>query len=853
MNVLKSIYLKHRQKFLIFFSVFIFLAGISHIYFLFEKNIISNDECLWIPVSDDEGNVRVKFSMVKQGGVTWNGGVRDGDFLIAINDLNVKSTFHAQSILNSFNKGETVEYKVERNGELFEAEIIIKKLLPFGQISIAVFGLIWFLIGFVVLMVKPHGEVQQLFYLIGAGIIFSITYIYYQMDYGDNIFRQRIEILYTLILINMTFLSFLPFFIFRFFTTFPKRFDFADRKKVRLFLRLAPFGLIFIITIILFLFVFKTPFESGTFFPIQFGMLMFFWVSLVVGFVFLIINYRRLKTKEEKKPYFLIVVSYIIAILSMFYTESIAPAITDSIFNSPEMFTPIVLVVLLPISFGYSIFRYQLMDVSIVIKNTIIYGTVTLLLAAFYFLIVYVLGQTISLAIGTEYQGVIAGVVFIVVALVFQSTKDRYQDLITRKFYPEQFAYQKVLMKFNSVLPSIVGMDKILDSLNDTLVESLKLKQFGLFLIDKEGKSFLLKRDIDIGEQLTSLPYKQELFNKTLNFKTSFNQLPVIEQYEFQAIFGGVNKQLETAEIYTIIPLVIQNRIIGLLAFGLKHSGAQFAGKDVELLCAVASQAAISIENARLYESEAEKITMQRDLEYARKIQEGLLPRCIPAINGLELCGLMNSAMQVGGDYYDIIPAGAEKIFVIVGDVSGKGLSAALFMSKLQTMIQLYCTPDKTPREILIEINKRMFENLNRTNFITLSIGLFDTTRKNLYFCRAGHIPLILMQKGIPEIITSKGIGIGLDRGKIFDAELEEIEINYEHGDFFIFLTDGITEAMNNKDELFGIDRISNILDNNKDVSGTAISDKLISSVETFRGTTPQNDDITLVVVKCTG
>lgn len=812
---------------------------------------MSNDECLWIPEKDSNGNLQIKFDMVKEGGVTWNAGIRNGDILLKINKEKLESTYHAQFILNKLEKGDKAEYKVQRDGEVFETFVTIKKLLPFGQISISLFALIWFIIGFMVLMVKPGGEVQQLFYKVGAGLIFSQTYIFYQMTFGATFLTQIEAILYSLIIITVIALVFLPFFIIRFFTLFPKRYNFFAKDRVKKILLYTPYIVTILIILFLFIFVFKPVFNEYLFIPVIRSLIFLFWASLIAGLIFMLIGYKGLKTKEEKKPYFLIVTSYVVAMLSLIYSETIAPALTDSIFNSPEMFTPILLIILLPVSFGYSIFRYQLMDVSIVVKNTIIYGTVTLLLAAFYFLIVYILGQSISKAIGTEYQGVIAGVVFIIVALVFQSTKERYQDLITRKFYPEQFAYQKVLMKFNNDLTSIVGMDKILDSLKNTLVEALKLKHFGIFLIDRKDKNFQLKREIGIDNKISTIPYKQELFDKTIKFKVDFNMLPVIEQYEFSPLFGADSENLVGAEIYTIIPLVIQNRIIGLLAFGLKHSGAQFAGKDVELLCAVASQGAVSIENARLYESEAEKISMQRDLEYARKIQQGLLPSCIPLINGLDICGLMNSAMQVGGDYYDLIPADKDKIFVVVGDVSGKGLSAALYMSKLQTMIQLYCTPERNPREILIEVNKRMYEDLKRVNFITLSIGLFDTTSKKLFFCRAGHIPLFLMKNDNPEIITSKGIGVGLDRGKIFDEALEQIEINFDNGDYFLFLTDGITEAMNDNDELFGTNRILDLMKEKKYETGTELSDKIISSVDAFRGTAHQNDDITLVVVKC--
>ncbi len=119
---------------------------------------------------------------------------------------------------------------------------------------------------------------------------------------------------------------------------------------------------------------------------------------------------------------------------------------------------------------------------SVVIKNTIVYGAATLSVAAIYFFVIYVIGQSISKVIGTEYQGVIAGVFFIAFALVFQSTKDKFQDFLTARFYPEQFAYQKVLMRFSNEVATVVGLEKILESMKETFVEALKIDQFGILL-----------------------------------------------------------------------------------------------------------------------------------------------------------------------------------------------------------------------------------------------------------------------------------------------------------------------------------------------------------------------------------
>jgi sigma-B regulation protein RsbU (phosphoserine phosphatase) len=286
------------------------------------------------------------------------------------------------------------------------------------------------------------------------------------------------------------------------------------------------------------------------------------------------------------------------------------------------------------------------------------------------------------------------------------------------------------------------------------------------------------------------------------------------------------------------------------MLLGLKHSGAKFAGKDLDLLYAVANQSAVAIENARLYRSEAEKIKLERDLDLARKIQQGLLPKKIPAIKGLDISGEMIPAMQVGGDYYDLIPIGEDKLFVVVGDVSGKGLSASLYMTKVQTMVESACKPGKEPREILIDINKRIYQSMERNWFVTMTLALFDMKENKVKFCRAGHMPVFTAQNGSINKYRTLGLGIGLERGIIFEKTLNEEEVTLHKNQIFAFFSDGITEAMNEKNDLFGEDKLSELLINKSFHKSRDILNDIWKNIKSYRGTAEVNDDMTMVVVK---
>ncbi len=844
---MKDFYLKNKSKFIIAISTLLILLAVIEIYFVLFVRVQSNDECIWEPKKISKNQSEIIFQSVKVGGVTWNAGIRDGDELVEINNQKLPSPTAAQNILDKVKAGHYADYTIKKDGKLIHTKVYIKKLVRVNDLANTILALIQMLIGFIVLMAKPTGKVQKLFYGVGVAAVLSGTFYLMpiftslEMLFADKWYYSSIAF------IGLFGQCSFPFLFLAFFWTFPQPFKLMDKLWIKRSLVGMPLVL-FVMAYIAYAINFIYPARFIDFNTIR-TILQYVLSSIeIVAFVSLIINYRRLKTREEKKPVFIILVALIIAFAAIIYTSRIAPAISDNLYNAPEYYTPIILIILIPIAFAYSIFKYQLMDVSVVIKNTLLYGTATVGLAAIYFFVIYILGQSISEAIGTEFQGIIAGIIFIGFAVVFQSTKNKYQDFLTAKFYPEQFAYQKVLVKFTNDLSTVVGLDNILDSMQKTFVEALKINHLGILIKDKKENTFHLVRGVGIndGDLLIEKGNIDEVVEqKKLTFKHV-----VFEQNEFPQIFPDVSDRLIKEEFYTVIPMIIKSKVIGILMFGLKHSGSQFGGKDIELLSAAANQAAVSIENARLYESEAEKLKMERDLSLARRIQQGLLPKCLPFIKGLDICGEMIPAMQVGGDYYDLIEVSDSKIFVVVGDVSGKGLAASLYMTKLQTMIQLACSENKSPKEILTEINQKFYASIDRNSFVTITLALFDTQKNKVTFCRAGHMPVLTADNGSVNSYRTQGIGVGLEKGIIFEKTLIEEEVTLKHGQIFAFFSDGITEAMNEKLDLFGEEKLSGLLKGKTKSTASDIMNDIWSEVKIFRGKAEQNDDMTMVIVK---
>ncbi|UCE04561.1 MAG: PP2C family protein-serine/threonine phosphatase [bacterium] len=247
-----------------------------------------------------------------------------------------------------------------------------------------------------------------------------------------------------------------------------------------------------------------------------------------------------------------------------------------------------------------------------------------------------------------------------------------------------------------------------------------------------------------------------------------------------------------------------------------------------------------------------ERERIQREFEIARRVQFSFLPREKPKLKGIDLASICIPAMEVGGDYYDFIELDDNRLGVVIGDVSGKGISAAFHMTLTKGFLKSQAKSGLSPREIMINLNELFYENVERGTFISMIYGIFDLNSRTFTFARAGHNPL-LIQKGMDEkveILCPKGLALGLEKGILFERVIEEYTIGIQSNDIFVFYTDGFSEAMNNKKEEFGEDRLQKLLQKNSLPSAEHIINHIKTEIINFVGDAPQHDDMTMLVVK---
>lgn len=273
-------------------------------------------------------------------------------------------------------------------------------------------------------------------------------------------------------------------------------------------------------------------------------------------------------------------------------------------------------------------------------------------------------------------------------------------------------------------------------------------------------------------------------------------------------------------------------------------------------LAASFNQMTGSIEN--LLQTAAEKKRLEEELRIARQIQMSLLPRGPLDVPGLGITALCVPAREVGGDYYDFFQLPGDRLGVLIADVSGKGTSAALYMAELKGVVLALSQRYESPRDLLIETNRILSENLDSRSFITMTYAVIDLGDARMTYCRAGHTPLIFLSANSgprvrARVLTPSGMVLGLripGAAEKFDELLEEESVALQQDDVIVLYTDGITEAMNPSNELFGESRLGRIVEEHGHLDSGELRERILREVESFVSGADQHDDMTMILLK---
>ena len=820
--------MKKRTKYRIFYSALSILLALFSLYLVIDYlyiHISPTDENIW---SYDRQLHRVTIHSIVPGGASDRAGLKPGDVILAIDGKEIRSIRDATEALQRHKPGDVAIYRIQRDGQILEVPVHLEPYKNYPFLLRTFIGLLFLIVGWTVVVKKPLMRTPRLFYY------FSLTFflvLAFSMDVpgSPTMIVSRILRIIGLLLWAPA--------ILHFFLNFPVRASILNKHP----------RFIWLIYIPSFLVVGYVFFIGKNMDILISGMLTLY---IALSFFLLVTNRRKIANPHERKSLTIITWGMAFGLVPLGITALFTQWMLDT-FGATVLYVVFGLMALVPIAFGYSIMRYGLMDVEIIVRKSLIYSLVTGFLVILYFAIVVWLGGWLARSVGLTGQW--PNFLFLAaVALAIQPVRRQIQKIVDRHFYRERYSYQKTLLSLSQELPGLTQMKDILKRVADTLVNAMHVESVFVHLYDQKSNSYPLRYSegrvsapsLTWKEQRDGLiellsREKQALLFYRIEEDERYNNLPIEDKIK-----------LEKNQIVLSVPLLYQNRLIGLINLGPKKSGQVYSQDDLDLLQTVAGNAAIALINAHLHQEDLLKQRLENEILMARHIQQSLLPKSDPVLPGFEIVGYSQPATLVGGDYFDYIPVSPNRLFVLVGDVAGKGMPAALYMSKVQGMVHVAAGIYNRPKKLLVDINRHIYERLDRRYFITMLAALLDGRQRKMIISRAGHMPVLIQRDGKIEQVLSRGIGLGLEKGEIFERELEETEFKLRPGDLCLFYSDGLVETQNAHGEFYGEERLIQFLENRNSEPAASLKEALLQDLKAFQQGQKQQDDITFVIIR---
>ncbi len=369
----------------------------------------------------------------------------------------------------------------------------------------------------------------------------------------------------------------------------------------------------------------------------------------------------------------------------------------------------------------------------------------------------------------------------------------------------------------------------------------------GLLMLINEEKNVLEiheQRGYPEGKLPAQIPLDAGIVAKVIENKSSV----ITSDFTSSHQYAGYRRFGFETESCLLTPILLKEKVIGLVFLGNKLNHDFFTAGNEKLLTALCNQAAIFIENVRLFEESLAQHRLQQQLKIAHDIQTSLLPSQPPEIPGFDLYGISVPAVDVGGDYFDYIELRDERWGVVVGDVAGKGVPAALLMTTTRSMLRSQAYLEKTSSRMLTKLNDQLVKEDIPDRFVTMIYAILEPDSREIRFSCAGHDPLLVYHGSENKFreYHPKGLVLGI----MPDQQYEELKINPGDGDIALIYTDGITEALNDRNEEFGLQGLKDIVEKHHELSAHEIADEVLKAVRRFSHDCSQHDDITLMVIK---
>ncbi|HEX7708012.1 MAG TPA: SpoIIE family protein phosphatase [Thermoanaerobaculia bacterium] len=481
---------------------------------------------------------------------------------------------------------------------------------------------------------------------------------------------------------------------------------------------------------------------------------------------------------------------------------------------------PVIVYLLIPISFAFAILKYRLMNIDLIIRRTVAYAILSGAIVVLYLVLVGGLGTVLVQFAGVQNQTMVIAST-LVVALLFVPLRNRLQGLVDKNLFPHRFSYPEALRAVAADARIVSDVSEFLHSVSEKLQQALQNRSVVIFT--ERQDDFVATAKIGLADSVLGRTRLSGTF--ATHLERPFDpRRRTLEPEHAEAL----------ARVETVLVVPIARR--GFISLAPKLSGAVFDVEDIDFLQSVGSEVGLALERIRMQGDEA-------DFAQARAIQERLIPREMPKIERLEICGDWQPARTMGGDYFDAIELGPAEVALCIGDVAGKGMPAALIMSGLQAAVR--SSAQSSPRELCERVRRVVVSSLSGGRFVTFFYATLDVGSSRLRWCNAGHnAPILVRNDGT----TVRLAGGGPAFSRLFREDpYTEHETSVSPGDRIVLFTDGLSEAAGRNPEQFSEERLEAIVREHRRETADELRRLIVESALQHSGG-ELDDDMTIVV-----
>jgi len=399
----------------------------------------------------------------------------------------------------------------------------------------------------------------------------------------------------------------------------------------------------------------------------------------------------------------------------------------------------------------------------------------------------------------------------------------------------------RTLARLSQEFSSILNLDELLEGIAKTVRSLISFDGFAIMLLDEENLLLRQRYGLRYDERVHQdhIPLGKGITGTAAELREVIRVEDTSADPRYIAWTPGIRSELA-------IPLLTKDGVIGVMDLESERLG-YFTDEHVQLLRLIAPLVATSVENARLYDELARnKERLDKDLATARNVQSLLLPRKAPDIPGLDIAVRLRPAREISGDVYDFFVLGEEFALIAFGDVSGKSVAAALYGALVGGLLRTVAARERTPAGILYNLNRLLMERQVETQYLTLSLMLWEAARRQFTFASAGALPPMVCRKG--KILPQKLEGVPL--GLLPHSSYDELVFPAEPDDLILLYSDGIVDQHNSKEEEYGAARLEKVLNRTWHQNAEAVCDAILRNLKQHTGAHAVFDDQTLVAMK---